>query len=156
MSRIKTIVLDIDGVIAGGGYILPEDRTIAKYYSLSLREDVDTRTALNQLILYNNVYIASSRRVGDRNMVVQARNWLEDQEINVEWICGIACGLTWEEKITFANTLHADVIVDDDVRVVAGRSGRALLMDAGWPENQAAQYLPRIYSLRSVEEWLDA
>jgi 5'(3')-deoxyribonucleotidase len=147
------IALDLDGVIVDGSTYHPEERRGPALYLATSPYDLSTPGIFESLCLHHEVYIITARHYpGAFGDVVL---WLQKHGMCLP--AGILTYVAPEDKAAVANSLGADVFVDDHPRAFqAGEllfGGTTLLMNnPGWQENLAVATPNRVSSWVELAE----
>lgn len=109
------ITFDVDGVLAGGGFIPEMDRRPEVYEDLPLL-DLRAPDILNELTRKYSVYIVSSRRF--ENALDVTRRWLNKHGFHLSWLSGVLCVDGAKEKVKAIHLLGSRLHVDDSPEVL--------------------------------------
>lgn len=133
------ITVDVDGVLAGGGYIPAWDRKPEIYESLSLL-DPACPSIINELTRTYNVYVVSSRKFP--NALDVTRRWLNEHGFYLSWLAGVVCAAGAPAKSAVIDLLRPRVHIDDSPELLRGLQCSKLLFLGNtkkywWPDARA-------------------
>lgn len=150
------ISFDIDGVIAGGGYIPEMDRKPEVYEELLLL-DPSIPEIINNLCRRYSVYIISARRF--ENALEVTRLWLHKKGFNLSWLCGVMCLPSWDSKIQTILSINPSIHIDDSPMMLKPLPVLCQVLFMGpyndWPGiEEYSQQVCTVYNWQEVQELL--
>lgn len=142
MTLLPVLSLDIDGVLAAGGYVPPSERTYETYFDKGL-VDPDLPRYLERLARRYQIHLTSHRGAGGEGPWVWdcTQRWLGRHGLD-QLITELHLEQT--EKSETVHRIGATYHVDDDPRVVYGCGPRGIVFETPFLDKFDIGFLTRL------------